>query len=118
MSSLPTGVAQWSEWMFSAASVCLFVSLFANTITSDQLNVGWSNLVVRCTVQKSHPSWNVKVKVTGTKKRKSAAFCSGFVLWDAVLRQFYAGGKISKCCVVNDMLNMTSINAQNSLIIG
>jgi len=40
-----------------------------------------------------------KVKVTGDKKRKSATFCLGVVLWGAVLRlQFYAGGKISAFC--------------------
>ena len=42
----------------------------------------------------------VKVEVTGDKKRKSAAFRSVVVFGDAVLRQFYAGGKISACCPV------------------
>jgi len=41
-----------------------------------------------------------KVKVTGGNKRKSTAFCSRAVLGSAVLRQFYAGGKISACCLV------------------
>jgi len=59
------------------------------------------NLAVRCIVQKSRPCLSVKVKgqrprSPGTK-RKSAAFCSRVVLWGAVLRQFYAGGKISAC---------------------
>ena len=41
-----------------------------------------------------------KVKVTGTKKTRTCGFCSGVVLWGTVLRQFYAGGKISACCLV------------------
>jgi len=57
-------------------------------------------LAVKCTLQKSHPSSNAKVKVSGDKKLKSAAFCSGVVLCGAVLRQFYAGGKISASCLV------------------
>jgi len=64
-------------------------------------------LAVRCIVQKSRLSSNVKVKgqrskvkVTGDKKRKSAPFYSGVVLWGAVVRQFCAGVKISACCMV------------------
>jgi len=38
----------------------LFVSVFVCTITSEQLNVGRSNLAVRCSVQKSRPSLKVK----------------------------------------------------------
>jgi len=43
-----------------------------------------------------------KVKGQGHwgQKRKSAAFCLGVVLWGAALHQFYAGGKISACCLV------------------
>jgi len=63
-----------------------------------------------------------KIKITRDKKWKSAAFCSGVVLWGtvlvwhffgavlggAVLRQFYAGGKISACClVINGLLSVT-----------
>jgi len=55
-----------------------------------------------CNLQKSHPSSNAKVKgqmsrSAGTKKRKSAEFCSGVVLGGSVL---YAGGKINACCLV------------------
>ena len=65
--------------------VCLSVCLFVNTITSERLNTGWWNLAVRCIVQKSRPSSNVKVKgqrlrSLGTKNEK-APFCSGVVLW-------------------------------------
>jgi len=54
----------------SAASVCQCVSVFVHTITSEWLNVGWSNLSVRYIVQKSRP--NSKVKVTRDIKRKTA----------------------------------------------
>jgi len=50
--------------VFSGA--CLFVSVFVRKITSERLNVGQSNLVVRYSVQKSRPS--SKVKVTRDKK--------------------------------------------------
>jgi len=41
----------------------------------------------------------------GQKNEKSAAFCSGIILWGAILRQFYhAGWKISACCLVCQML--------------
>jgi len=46
--------------MFSAASVCQFVSV--RTIASEWFNIGWWNLAVRCIVQKFRPSSNVKVK--------------------------------------------------------
>jgi len=52
-------------------------------------------LAVRCIVQKSRPSSNVKVKVRGhwTKKRTSAAFCLEAPLWGAVLvRHFFGSG--------------------------
>ena len=90
----PPAYHSGASWMFSAASVCQFVSLFVNTITSEWLNLGWWNLVVRCTVQKSCPSSNLgsKVKITRDKKRKSAAVCSGVVLWSAVfVRHFFSG---------------------------
>jgi len=38
------------RWMFSAASVCLSVCLFVNTITSKRVNTGWHNLGGRCTL--------------------------------------------------------------------
>ena len=79
-------------------------------------------MALRCIVQKSRPSSNVKVKGQGHRGQKnSAAFCSGVVLRGAVLvrhffgsgprgrvnkqcscvvHHFYAGGKISACCLV------------------
>ena len=39
----------------------LFVCLFINTITSERVNVGWWNSGVRCIVQKSQPSSNLRV---------------------------------------------------------
>ena len=50
--------------------MCLFVC----TITSERLNIGWWNLAVRCTVQKSRPSSYVNVKGQGhrDKKQRSA----------------------------------------------
>ena len=104
--------------VFSGVSlVCLSVSLFVNTITSELVNVGWWNLAIRYTVQKSPQSSNVKVngqksRSPGTKKTKKcgilfgsrplgrgprAAFFSAAVLGGAV---HYAGGKISACCIV------------------
>jgi len=66
--------------MFSAASVCLFVSvyLFVRTITSERLNVGRSNLAIRYIVQKSRPSSKIEVKgqssrSPGTKNEKTVA---------------------------------------------
>jgi len=51
--------------------------MFVRSITSKWLNIGWSNLAVKCIVQKSRPSLKVKVKgqrsrSPGTKKRKTA----------------------------------------------
>jgi len=93
--------------MFSAASVCLSVCLFVNTITSERLNVRWWNLAVRCIVQKSRPSSNLGVKgqrsrSPGTKKNEKVRHFSGAVLGGAsyVVRQVYAGGKTSACCLV------------------
>jgi len=45
--------------------VCLSVCFFVNMITSEWLNIGWWNLVVRYIVHKSGPSLNVKVKGQG-----------------------------------------------------
>jgi len=59
-----------ARWMFSVASVCLSMCLCICTITSERLNIGWSNLAVRCIVQKSCPSSNVKVKGQGHKGQK------------------------------------------------
>ena len=80
--------------------VCLFCNLFVcQFVCSHDNSQTIQHLVVRCIVQKSRPSSNVKV--TGDKKRKSATFCSGVVLWGAVLRQFYAGWKTGACCLVS-----------------
>jgi len=102
--------------MFAAVSVCLFVCLFVNTISSEWLNVAWWNLAIRCIVQKAGLSLNLGPKVKrsrlpGTKKQQNAAFCSGVVFWGvALVRHFfwsspggtvlYTGGKISACCLV------------------
>ena len=45
--------------MFLAVSVCLWVCLYVNTITSERVNIGWWNLGGRCIAQKSQPSWNL-----------------------------------------------------------
>jgi len=120
--------------MFSAVSVCqfvcLFVSLFVNTITSEWLNVGWWNLAVRCIVQKSRQSSNIKVNFTRYKKWKtgesspltmhSKAFAVRCTQQQMIplrrsrgwqgdggsgprgswVHQFYAFEKISACCLV------------------
>jgi len=49
-------------------------------------------------------------KVTGTKKTKKCGIFSGAALVVVVLRQFYAGGKISACCLVFDFISAASIN--------
>jgi len=49
----------------------LFVSLFVNTTTSEWLNVGWWNLVVKYIVQKSRPSLNMEVKGQGHRGQKN-----------------------------------------------
>jgi len=59
-------------------------------------------LAIRHTVQKNSPEFEfggqrLKIKVARDKKRKSAAFFAGL---SCVVRQFYAGGKISACCLV------------------
>ena len=74
---------------------------------------------VHCT--KSSPEFECqgqrsKVKVTGDKKRKSAAVCSEVVLWGAVLVRYfsgavlggvvlYAGGKSSACSLVTPIIS-------------
>ena len=60
-----------ARWMFSAASVCLFVCLFVRTITSERPNVGRSNLAVTYIVQKSRPSSKVKVKGQSSQGQKT-----------------------------------------------
>jgi len=53
------------------SGVCLFVSVFVRTITSGRLNVGRSNLAVRCIVQKSRSNSMVKVKDQGHRGQKN-----------------------------------------------
>ena len=62
--------------------------LFVNTITSKWLNVGWWKLAVRCNVQKSRPSSNLrsKVKVNRDNKRSRVAL---------FFRNRYSGCKLS-----------------------
>jgi len=46
-------------WQQVFVCVCVVCLLFINTISSERLNVGWRNLAVRCSVQKSRPHpWN------------------------------------------------------------
>jgi len=50
-----------AKWMFSTKSLCLFVCLFVNTVTSERLNIGWWDLEGRCIVQKSRLNSNFRV---------------------------------------------------------
>jgi len=61
--------AVWWDLRLAGLLTHLFVSLFVRTITSERLN-----LAVRCNVQKSRSSSNVKVKGQGHqgKRRKIA----------------------------------------------
>jgi len=114
-------IAEHSTMHVSAASVCLFVSLFTHTITSERCNVRWWNFVVRCTVQKCRPCSNVKVTRdknmltadtpwvhTNGMRSLQAAAVDGPISWlpqgccacSCVVRSVYAGGKISACCLV------------------
>ena len=94
-----------------------------NMITCERLNVGWWNLAVRCIVEKSRPSSNLWVigptpgsphpkmwRFAESLRKKSTNRCgrgrsgSGprhhIRQWTScVVRQFYAGGKISACCL-------------------
>jgi len=88
-------------FLFVRLLVCLFVCQHDNFRTIRR----WNLADCRCTVQKSHPSSNLGVKgqrpkVTRDKKNKKCGIFSEVVLWRAVLRQLYAGGKISACCLV------------------
>jgi len=90
-------IVERGECFHSAASVsCLFVCQHGNFRMIKRRMI--LNLTVRCIAQKSCPSSNFKVKgqksrSPGTKKRKCAAFCSGVVLWGAILvRHFFRSG--------------------------
>ena len=111
--------------LFVCQFVSVFVCLFVHTITSEQLNVGWWNLVVRCTVRKSLWSSNVKVKGQGHQGQKNENLLS-HSRWQCmrcVRRRLYAAssnrrygrhcdatasmtshgyasGKIDACCLV------------------
>ena len=126
LSLLPTVISYGSEVdVFSG--VCLCVCLFVRMITSERLNAGWWNLVVRYVVQKSCPSSNVKVIGWGNQGQKTWIalptppgayewYVLGAnsmqqqrtgpfhglpgVLCSCVVRQFYAGPKITACCLV------------------
>ena len=78
------------RWMFSAASVCLFVGLFVNTITLERVNVGWWNLGVRRIVQKSRPSSKLGVIAPWVCIPQNAAFG-------------YDVGKINAGCLVSKL---------------
>jgi len=57
--------AKWGGVFQQCLFVCLSVCLFVHTITSEQLNIGWWNLAVRCIVQRSCPSSNLGSNVKG-----------------------------------------------------
>ena len=97
--------------MVSAASVCLSVCLFVYLSVCPHDNFRTiKRRTVRCIVQKSRPSSNVKVKgqksrPPGDKNEKARQVCSAVVLCGAVVcsdrrGRGYAGGKISACCLV------------------
>jgi len=89
--------------LFVWLSVCACVCLLVCTITSEQLNVGRSNLAVRHDVQKSRPSSKVKVKdqrskSPETKKRKTAE--SSHWQWSCAVARSYAASSNRRChCV-------------------
>ena len=74
----------------------MFVCLFVNTITSERLNVGYDETWQLHALYKNLARVGVsrsKAKVTGDKKRKIAAYCSGVVLRGAVfVRHFFGSG--------------------------
>ena len=86
--------------------------MFVRTITSKRLNVGRSNLAVRYSVQKSHPSSKVKVKCQGHQGQKTAKSSplavhsslqhasTGDTIACRPGMTGYADGKISACCLV------------------
>ena len=63
--------------MFLPESVCLWVYLCINTITSERVNIGWWNLGGRCIVQKSRSSNLAVIKPRqGAQHSNIVAFCS------------------------------------------
>ena len=100
--------------MFSAASVCLFVSLFVcqhdnfRTIKGSMMKVGGQVHCTKISPEFEFGGQRSKVKVTrDTTKTKNAAFF-GSGPWGLACGvclgnhcpPFYAGGKISACCLV------------------
>jgi len=94
--------------------VCRFVCLFVNIITSERLNIERWNLAVRCIVQKYRPSSNFGIigptpgsphpkmwRFAEWLRKKSTSSC--------IVRQFYAGGKISACCLISNLHNYNFI---------
>jgi len=87
------------------SGVCLFVSLFVNTITSERLNIERCNLAVRCIVQKSILARvrmsRSKVKVTGTKNEEVRHFFGS--------RPLGLGPRIMSACSVSNTKKMLSL---------
>ena len=85
----PTSVARC---MFSVVSVCLFVCLHNNLRMTKQRMMKLFTWRFGA-LNKNLPEFRMsrsKVKVIGDKKNESAAFCSGVILWGAVLvRHFF-----------------------------
>ena len=93
-SSLPNVVAYSEErWVFSAASVCLWVCVFVNTITSERVNIVHRTMKLGgCAVQKSRPSSNLGAMPPEVRTPKNVAFG-------------YDVGKISAGCLVHSFIH-------------
>jgi len=98
--------------MFSAASVCLFVSLFVcqqdnfRTIKGGMMKLGGQVQCTKISPELEFGGQRSKVKVSRDKKQSAAFFGSGprglacGVCLGKHRPPFYAGGKISACCLV------------------
>ena len=109
---LPTGVAYSGErCMFSAASVCLSVCQHDNfrTIKRRMMKLGGYVQGTKISPEFECQGQRTNVKVTGDKKRQCGILfgsrplrtrpCAAFFRQPSSGR-FYAGGKISACCLV------------------